>query len=53
MSARTLYGRMKGTTRTSFAFASKRARVPSLGRLLARMPLTPFFLKTSSACATV
>src|SRR5262245_22831140 len=39
---------MKGTTHSPGALASSRARVPVLGRLVARMPATLLRLKISS-----
>ena len=47
---------MNGTTakpgRGAFRLASTSARVPSLGRLLARIAFTPFFEKSSISVPT-
>ena len=52
ISARVLYWRMKGTTQTSFCFASISATVPIFGRLVAKIPRTLLRLKISRTCST-
>ncbi len=53
MSARTRYGRMKGTICRPGGLASISACVPVLGRLVARMPVTRCFLNSASTSSTL